>query len=101
MNAAIINYGRTLINLDFPKCSVTSDNIAKIAEGFLLLKKLTITHIRNHRSDEIIDEEDHDYDPYDEPDVLSLSDMEAIASLPSLKYLKLDGYFLPWLNVDR
>jgi hypothetical protein len=70
IDAAVTNYGRTLINLNLSGCSVSSGNLVKIAECCRELEKLTPSGAEDN-------------------DVLSLYDIKIIASLPILKYLEL------------
>jgi hypothetical protein len=71
VDAAVTNFGRSLINLNLSGCYVSSANLVRIAENCRELEKLTLLIIL---------------------DISSLSDMEIIASLPQLKYLKIGQY---------
>jgi hypothetical protein len=71
VDAAVTNYGRTLINLNLSECYVSSANLVKIAEICRVIEKLSLSFILN---------------------IFSLSDMKIIASLPRLKSLKIGEY---------
>jgi hypothetical protein len=67
IDAAVMNYGRSLINLNLSGCYVSSGNLVKIKECCRALEKLTLSKTE---------------------DTLSESDIKIIASLPHLKYLE-------------
>jgi hypothetical protein len=73
VDAAVTNYGRSLITLNLDNCFMSSGNLVKIAECCLELQKLTLTNT-------------------EDDDVLSLADMKIIASLPRLESLKIGEY---------
>jgi hypothetical protein len=69
VDAAVMNCGRSLVNLNLDYCFVSPANLVKIAECCRGLEKLSFSYVEDGK--------------------LSLSDMKIIASFPHLKFLEM------------